>query len=148
MFLLQELGEVLLNFTNPQCGHYSSEVHHENGSFIPVSYFVKGPIEGMDVYQIWMAISSTSANCKSFLGTSELSKSRNASANQSEKVYLNTNFVYLPIKHHSKYLQVDVTKHDTNENESKESSINKEDMYVGDYMERYQVCSCVTINLA
>lgn len=79
------LGDVLLNFSNPQGGHHHSEVHHENGSFIPVSYFVKGPLEGMDIYQVWMAIASTTANCRSTLEASEFSKSK---INQSEKVLL------------------------------------------------------------
>lgn len=48
---------------------FQSEVHHENGSFIPVSYFVNGPIEGMDIYQVWIAMASP-ASCNKSLAES------------------------------------------------------------------------------
>ncbi|XP_046651187.1 PAS domain-containing serine/threonine-protein kinase-like [Daphnia pulicaria] len=111
----KDLGDVLLNYSNAQSGHFGSEAHHENGSFIPVSYFVNGPIDGTDIYQVWMAIASSVSNCKSTLDASELS-SRNFTANQSER---------------------EISKSE-NHHESKESSINREDMYGGDYSENYQ----------
>lgn len=83
LILTQVLGDVLLNFSTPQPGHHNSEVHHENGSFIPVSYFVNGPLEGMDIYQVWMAIASSTNTCRSTLGASEFSRSKNASGLQS-----------------------------------------------------------------
>ena len=33
-------------------------VKHKNGSMIPVSYFINGPVEGLDIFQVWMAIST------------------------------------------------------------------------------------------
>lgn len=73
------LGDVLLNFSEPRSGHYSSEVHHENGSFIPVSYFLNGPLEGLDIFQVWLAIASPVNNNQSILGLSELSKNESVS---------------------------------------------------------------------
>lgn len=113
----KELSYILLNFSSAQCGHFSSEVHHENGSFIPTSYFVNGPLEGTDIYQVWMAIASSVNSGKSVMGASELSKSRNFSVIQPER---------------------DASKSECHL-ESKENSIYKEDMCTGDYLKNYQV---------
>lgn len=77
-----------MNFSELRCGQHYSEVHHENGSFIPVSYFVNGPVEGMDIYQVWVAVVTPANNNKSLselTKTSELSSSLSSSRQESEE---------------------------------------------------------------
>ena len=115
----KQLGHILLDFEVASTGHFHSEVHHENGSFIPVTYFVNGPIEGLNIYQIWMSIATPAVPTgKSMFGVSELfSRSRSLAVNQSN--------IAPPIEAGS-------------EIESKESSVSTEDMASGEYSEHYQ----------
>lgn len=40
------------NYCEPLYGRYQSEVRHQNGSWIAVSYFVNEPVAGYDVFQV------------------------------------------------------------------------------------------------
>lgn len=108
----KELSEILLNFQVVATGHFHSELHHENGSFIPVTYFINGPIEGLGIYQIWMAIATPSVpTSKSMLGVSELmSRSRSLAVDKANDSQL----------------------------ASKDSSVSNEDMAAGEYSQHYQ----------
>lgn len=66
-------------------GHHHSEVHHENGSFIPISYFVNGPIEGTEIYQIWMAIASPAIDNKSIYDLTKDSEVSTVSHSENEE---------------------------------------------------------------
>lgn len=125
---MQMLSDVLLNFSEPQPGHFSSEVHHENGSFIPVSYFINGPVEGTDIYQVWMAIASP-VNNKSIqsLGLSELT------LNQSVRYGVLSFFCNL-----SMLLMQNTKPCETDGSQSKDPEANEE-MYSGEFLEHYQV---------
>lgn len=66
-------------------GHHHSEVHHENGSFIPISYFVNGPIEGTEIYQIWMAIATPAVGNKSIYESTKDSEVSTVSNSENEE---------------------------------------------------------------
>jgi len=111
----RELGEILQNFIDPHYGRYRSMVKHKNGSMIPVSYFINGPVEGLDIFQVWMAISTpVSENLTCY--TLDSTRNRSLAPNHS--------------------IAKDILK--SSEPVSKDSSVYEDDMYAGEYSTNYQ----------
>ena len=77
----QNLSDILQDFTEPHYGRYSSDVRHQNGTYIPVWYFINDVVGGLDVFQVWMSVSTAPVTGS---GSFTLDLSRNRSqANQS-----------------------------------------------------------------
>lgn len=71
---------------------------HRNGSFIPVSYFVNGPVEGLDIYQVWMAISTPVSEALTCY-TLDSTRNRSLVPNHSiSKVLDHLNFIIIILK--------------------------------------------------